>query len=185
LVIGANILSTFWYQFHIEYHYSFVIVPILVFGSVFAIARVSAKYRTILVGVCAATSLFSAFMWAPLPGTRTDITYNGSRHPMVAAATEALDKVPNDAIVSAYHPLTAQIARRERIYSFPVPFKRSLYGLDAFAQGDVLSFVDEIEYVILPKNMDEQMAQVWSGFSSRYEITYANSWWVVYQQIAK
>jgi uncharacterized membrane protein len=185
LVIGANILSTFWYQFHIEYHYSFVIVPILVFGSVFAIARVSAKYRTILVGVCAATSLFSAFMWAPLPGTRTDITYNGSRHPMVAAATEALDKVPNDAIVSAYHPLTAQIARRERIYSFPVPFKRSLYGLDTFAQGDVLSFVDEIEYVILPKNMDEQMAQVWSGFSSRYEITYANSWWVVYQQIAK
>lgn len=58
LVIGTNILSTFWYQFHVEYHYSFVIVPILVFGTVFAIARVSAKYRTILVGVCAATSLF-------------------------------------------------------------------------------------------------------------------------------
>lgn len=184
LVIASNILSTFYYQFHVEYHYSFVIVPILVFGTVYAIGRLSVNYRKWLVGACAVMSLFSAFMWAPLPGGRTDIAYNGSNHPMVAAAREALSKVPPSAVVSAYHPLTAQLARRERIYAFPVPFRRSLYGLDAFAEGDVLPFVSEIEYVILPKMMDDQMSQVWSEVSSGFEITYANSWWTVYLRVA-
>ncbi|MFZ9332897.1 MAG: hypothetical protein ACO24N_01470, partial [Ilumatobacteraceae bacterium] len=106
-------------------------------------------------------------------------------HPMVIAAREALSKVPESAIVSAYHPLTAQLARRERIYAFPVPFKRALYGLDAFAAGDVLPFVDEIEFVVLPTNMDDQMREVWSSVASDFEIAYANSWWVVFQRKAK
>ena len=184
-VVGLNILSTFWYQFHIEYHYSFVAVPVLVFGTIFAIGRLPERFRKWLVGLCLAFSVFSAFMWSPLPGARTDVAYNGSRHAMVIAASEAISKVPKDAVVSAYHPLTAQMARREKIYAFPVPFSRSLYGLDVFAKGDVLSFVDEIEYVILPANMDEQMQQTWSTVSADFQITYANSWWVVFQRILK
>ena len=27
VVLGANLVSTFWYQYHIEYHYSLVVVP--------------------------------------------------------------------------------------------------------------------------------------------------------------
>jgi uncharacterized membrane protein len=184
-VIGLNILSTFWYQFHVEYHYSFIVVPVLVFGTVYAIGRLPQKFRRWLVGACLVSSLFSAFMWSPLPGARTELNYNGSNHPMVIAAREALSKVPESAIVSAYHPLTAQLARRERIYAFPVPFKRALYGLDAFAAGDVLPFVDEIEFVVLPTNMDDQMQEVWSSVASDFEIAYANSWWVVFQRKAK
>jgi uncharacterized membrane protein len=182
LVIGLNILSTFWYQFHIEYHYSFSIVPVLVFGTVYAIARLPQKFRRWLVGACLVTSIFSAFMWSPLPGARTELKYNGSNHPMVLAAQEALNKVPESAIVSAYHPLTAQLARRERIYAFPVPFRRALYGQDAFATGDVLPFVDEIEFVVLPTNMDAEMQEVWSSVEANFEIAYANSWWVVFQR---
>ncbi|MFZ9602511.1 MAG: DUF2079 domain-containing protein [Ilumatobacteraceae bacterium] len=184
-IIGLNILSTFWYQFHVEYHYSFIVVPVLVFGTVYAIGRLPQKFRRWLVGACLVSSLFSAFMWSPLPGARTELKYNGSNHPMVIAAQEALSKVPESAIVSAYHPLTAQLARRERIYAFPVPFKRALYGLDAFAAGDVLPFVDEIEFVVLPTNMDDQMREVWSSVASDFEIAYANSWWVVFQRKAK
>ena len=184
-VIGLNILSTFWYQFHVEYHYSFIVVPVLVFGTVYAIGRLPQKFRRWLVGACLVSSLFSAFMWSPLPGARTELKYNGSNHPMVIAAQEALSKVPESAIVSAYHPLTAQLARRERIYAFPVPFKRALYGLDAFAAGDVLPFVDEIEFVVLPTNMDDQMREIWSSVASDFEIAYANSWWVVFQRKAK
>ncbi|MFM9070598.1 MAG: DUF2079 domain-containing protein, partial [Acidimicrobiaceae bacterium] len=43
-VIGLNILSTFWYQFHVEYHYSFIVVPVLVFGTVYAIGRLPQKF---------------------------------------------------------------------------------------------------------------------------------------------
>ena len=184
-VIGLNLLSTFWYQFHVEYHYSFVVVPVFVFGTVYAIGRIPQKFRQWLVGACLVSSLFSAFMWSPLPGARTELKYNGSSHPMVIAAQEALSKVPESAIVSAYHPLTAQLARRERIYAFPVPFKRALYGLDAFAEGDVLPFVDEIEFVVLPTNMDDQMQEIWSPVASNFEIAYANSWWVVFQRKLK
>ena len=182
LVVGANIVSTFWYQFHIEYHYSFVVVPILVFGTIHAIGRLPLKFRKSLVGVCVVTSLFSAFMWSPLPGGRTQIAYNRSKLESASAAREAMGKVPSSAVVSAYHPLTAHLARRERIYAFPVPFRRALYGLDAFAVGDVLPFVDEIEYVVLPKVMDDQMAQIWSEVSPNFEITFANSWWVVFKK---
>ncbi len=183
-VIGVNILSTFWYQFHIEYHYSFVVLPALVFGTVYAIGHLSLKFRRWLIGVCLVTSLFSAFIWSPLPGARTEIAYNGSRHPMVVAATEAMSKVPRAAIISAYHPLTAHLARRQRIYAFPVPFKRALYGLDVFAEGDVLPFATEIEFVILPTDMDEAMQQIWATVASDFEVTFANSWWVVYRRIS-
>ncbi|NBO67997.1 MAG: hypothetical protein EBV40_04125 [Actinobacteria bacterium] len=101
------------------------------------------------------------------------------------AASEAIGKIPKSAVVSAYHPLTAQMARRERIYAFPVPFKRALYGLDVFASGDVLPFADEIEFVILPVTMDDETAKVWSIVSPRFEVAYANSWWVVYQRSSK
>ncbi|NBU60203.1 MAG: DUF2079 domain-containing protein [Actinobacteria bacterium] len=185
LVLGLNILSTFWYQFHVEYHYSFVAVPALVFGTVYAIGRLPRKVQTWLVGVCLFASIISAFIWSPLPGARIDVEYNKSSHEMVAGATEAIDKIPKSAIVSAYHPLTAQMARRERIYAFPVPFRRALYGLDVFASGDVLPFADEIEFVILPVNMDDEIAKVWSIVSPRFEVAYANSWWVVYQRSSK
>jgi len=182
-VVGLNLISTFYYQFHIEYHYSFVIVPILVFGTIHAVGRLAEKFRVGLVATCVATSLFSAFFWAPLPGSRTSIEYNGSKTEFVVAAHEAMGKVPDAAVVSAFHPLTAHMARRERVYAFPVPFERALYGTDPFAAGDALPFVDEIEYVLLPKSLDQKSAQIWAKFADRFQITYANSWWVVYERL--
>ena len=182
LVIFANIFSSFWYQYHIEYHYSFVVVPVLVMGTVFAIAKLQIKWRRLLVALCAVCTLFSAYVWSPLPGARTRISYNGANHPMVVAAREALSKIPTDAVVSAYHPLTAQLARRQRIYVFPVPFRRALYGVDVFANGDVLPFANEITFVVLPTSMDEEMTKTWSEVSNQFTVSYANSWWVVYQR---
>lgn len=40
LVLFTNILSTFWYQFQIEYHYSLVAVPALVMGTIYAIGAI-------------------------------------------------------------------------------------------------------------------------------------------------
>lgn len=182
LVIFTNIFSSFWYQYHIEYHYSFVVVPVLVIGTVFAIGRLRKKWRRILVAFCALSTLVCAYLWAPLPGARTRVAYSGSSNPAVIAARVALSKVPDDAVVSAYHPLTAHLARRTRIYAFPVPFKRALYGMDAFASGDILPFTNEIEFVILPASMDEGMQKTWREVSAQFAISYANEWWIVYQR---
>lgn len=182
LVIFTNIFSSFWYQYHIEYHYSFVVVPVLVIGTVFAIGRLRKKWRRILVSFCALSTLVCAYLWAPLPGARTRVAYSGSSNPAVIAARVALSKVPDDAVVSAYHPLTAHLARRTRIYAFPVPFKRALYGMDAFASGDILPFTNDIEFVILPASMDEGMQKTWREVSAQFAISYANEWWIVYQR---
>ena len=40
LVLFTNILSTFWYQHQIEYHYSLIAVPALAIGTVYAIGAV-------------------------------------------------------------------------------------------------------------------------------------------------
>ena len=37
LVLFTNILSTFWYQYQIDYHYSLVAVPALAIGTLYAI----------------------------------------------------------------------------------------------------------------------------------------------------
>jgi uncharacterized membrane protein len=37
LVLFTNILSTFWYQYQIDYHYSLIAVPALAIGTVYAI----------------------------------------------------------------------------------------------------------------------------------------------------
>lgn len=182
LVIFANIFSAFWYQYHIEYHYSFIVVPVLVFGTVFALGRLRRRLRRVLVAACLVCTLISSFLWAPLPGARTHLSYNGSDHPMVLAARVAMTKIPSDAVVSAYHPLTAQLARRQRIYAFPVPFKRVLYGMDVFATGDILPFTSDIEFVILPLAMDEGTQKIWREVSAQFAISYANEWWVVYER---
>jgi uncharacterized membrane protein len=40
LVLFTNILSTFWYQFQIEYHYSLIAVPALAMGTIHAIGAI-------------------------------------------------------------------------------------------------------------------------------------------------
>ena len=182
-VIGANLLSTFWYQHQIGYHYSLVIVPSLMFGTAYGIARVPVAYRKRMVGAVAVCSLSFGYWLSPLPAARSTVGDWSASNPSVVAAKELFTVIPDNAIVSAYHPLTAQLARRERIYSFPNPFQRSLYGVDVFARGDRLAFAEEIEYVMLPAVLDQTASEVWSQESPRFRVVGSNAWWIVYKRL--
>ena len=102
--------------------------------------------------------------------------------PPVVAARESISRVPEDAVVAAYHSLTAQMARRVTIYSFPNPFKRNLYGPDVFAGGDRLPGADDVEFVILPVNLDKAAQEIWDVEKERFHVVDNNGWWVVYQR---
>jgi uncharacterized membrane protein len=182
-VIGANLLSTFWYQHQIGYHYSLVIVPSLMFGTAYGIARVPVAYRKRIVGAVAVCSLAFGYWLSPLPAARSTVGDWSASNPSVVAARELFTVIPDNAIVSAYHPITAQLARRERIYSFPNPFQRSLYGVDVFARGDRLPFAEEIEYVMLPAVLDQTASEVWSQESPRFRVVGSNAWWIVYKRL--
>lgn len=49
LVLATNMLSTFWYQYQIEYHYALVAVPALAMGTVYAVSRVAERWRPAVV----------------------------------------------------------------------------------------------------------------------------------------
>ncbi len=183
LPLASNLVSTFWYQHQIEYHYAVQFVPIVVGGSVYAVSRVATHLRTWLVSALLACSVVCAAMWTPLPFMRVEYPSWSPSHPAVTAAHDAMDQIPADAVVSAFHTLTAHMARRERIYAFPVPFRRVLYGPNVFAKGDRLPFADEVQYVVLPRNPEGETASDWSLESGAFDVVYGNDWWTVYRRV--
>lgn len=183
LVLFTNILSTFWYQYHIQYHYSLVVVPAIIFGTVYAIGIAPLRSRNLLISLVLASSLVTAYLWSPLPGGRTRVAQTPSDHPSIEAARELFPLIPDNAVISVYHPLTAQLGRRVAIYAFPNPFARSLYGPDVFAAGDRLPQADDVEYVMLPSTLIGEPADVWEGERDRFDEVASNAWWILYRRI--
>lgn len=183
LPLLSNLVSTFWYQNQIEYHYAVQFVPILVIGAMYGISKLAEHLRVWCVSVVLVASLVCAYIWTPLPFMRTEMPRWSPSHPAVAAAHEAMNRVPDDAIVSAYHTLTAHMARRERIYVFPTPYRRVLYGPNVFAKGDRLPFAEEVQYVILPRELEGETAVDWQAERLFFEVVYGNDWWTVYQRV--
>ena len=183
LPLLSNLVSTFWYQSQIEYHYAVQFVPILVIGAMYGISRMAEHLRTWLASVVLAASLVCCFIWTPLPLMRTEMPRWSPSHPAVAAAHEAINKVPANAVVSAYHTLTAHMARRERIYVFPVPYRRVLYGPNVFAKGDRLEFANEVQYVILPRKLEGEAAIDWQNEQYFFDVVFGNDYWTVYERV--
>jgi uncharacterized membrane protein len=183
LPLLSNLLSTFWYQSQIEYHYAVQFVPIVVIGAMFGISRLAEHLRTWVTSLVLVASLIGGWAWSPLPYMRTTVGHWSPAHPSVSAAHDAMNQIPNDAAVSAYHTLTAHMARRERVYVFPVPFRRVLYGPNVFAKGDRLPFADEVRYVILPRELEGEPAVDWQQEQPFFRVVYGNDWWTVYERI--
>ena len=180
--LAVNLLSTFWYQSQIEYHYSVQLVPLVALGAVWSITRVDPRRRRALAVLVATCASVSAWVWSPLPGMRIDAPAYSADSPPAVAAREIVRQVPSDAVVSAWHGLTAHLARRERVYLFPVPFERLLYGMDPFARGDRLDFVDDVTHVVLPLELDDELAAVWERERTAFEIVFGNEWWALYER---
>lgn len=183
LPLLSNLVSTFWYQSQIEYHYAVQFVPILVIGAFYGVSRVAEHLRTWLVSCVLAATVVCAYAWTPLPFARTQLPKWTPAHPAVAAAHDAMNEVPPDAVVSAYHTLTAHMARRERIYVFPTPYRRVLYGANVFAKGDRLDFAQEVQFVVLPRELHDEIRADWLSEQVFFRLVYGNDWWMVYERL--
>ncbi len=88
LVLFTNILSTFWYQYQIDYHYSLIAVPALAIGTVYAVGamrdhavsvRGRSSGRAVTAGWRWSCSRrhrsLTAYLWAPMPLGRTPSWY--------------------------------------------------------------------------------------------------------------
>ena len=182
VMLASNVVSTFLYQHHIHHHYSLIIVPCIVMGSAWALGKMSRNVMNASVVLVAMASFLTAFLWSPLPFSLSTTQHWTSQSAPVVAAREALEFVPGDVSVAAYHSVSAHLARRVEIYSFPNPFQRSLYGPDVFAKGDRLPQAETVEYVILPLTLDADANAIWQAEVSRFSVVFSNAWWVVYKR---
>ena len=183
VVLATNVVSTFWYQYHVQYHYSLVIVPALALGTVYALGKVRPHARRHVVGGLAVVSLYTAFLWGPLPFSRNELAYWAPDHPVAEQLRDVLDVVPGSAVVAAHYRVTPHMAHRTEIYQFPVPFRVVLYGPDISLEGSRLDDIAErIEYVVLTVSKDEEMQRDWDVVDDAFELVESNESWEVYRR---
>lgn len=197
LVIGTNMLSTFWYQYHLEYHYSLIAVPAIVLGTVHALELVGRKWRRWLVAAVTLTSVWSCLMWGVVPlgsiltlGSddpigRAQPYYWPADHPVAVAAREIFDDVPADASVSAYHALTPHLAERKLIYQFPNPFRVVLYGVGTEQEEarTCLPTANDLEYVMLQTQIPVDLEVDWAKVAGDFEVVAENEYWTLYHRV--
>ncbi len=186
LVLFTNVLSTFWYQFQIEYHYSLVAVPALVMGTTYALGalpRLGRVTRARGLAVVLACSVFTAYIWAPLPFGKNDPLFWPSDHPVAEAMRDIIDDVPDGAVVAAHYRVTPHLAHRKEIYQFPNPFRVVLYGTDISQEGSRLTERAEgVEYLVLQVDKSAENAADFDVIDEAFRLVRANDSWELWER---
>lgn len=195
LVLFTNILSTFWYQYQIDFHYGLIAVPALAIGTVHALGVMREHVvgvdgrafrfpaRVVAIVVLAGATLVTSYMWAPLPWGRTGLYYGDRDNVYAANARPLLEQIPPDAVVSANYRLTPHLAYRREIYQFPVPFRVLLYGPDASREGERLEDRSErVQYVMLPTSLDPPLDAAWAEIEHAFVEVDRNEVWILYER---
>lgn len=192
LVLFSNVLSTFWYQYQVQYHYSLVAVPALAIGTVYALGAVKSKLkvqslevplRAVGIAVLALSSFMTAFMWSPMPWGRTVLFHGDPDNMYAVSMREIIEEIPARASVAAHHRVTPHIAYRPEIYQFPNPFRLVLYGPDPELEGIRLSErAERVDFVVLPTSEDENVADDFAIIKAAFVEVAANQFWVLYER---
>ncbi len=186
LVLFTNVLSTFWYQFHIQYHYSLVAVPALVIGTTYALGSLPDDgrwNRRHSLGAVGVASVLAAYAWAPLPGAHHELAYWAPDHPVAEAMRDIIADVPDDASVSAHFRVTPHLAYRKEIYQFPNPFRVVLYGTDASQENTRIDDRAEgVEFLVLQVEKSPENAADFDAVREAFRLVRANDSWELWER---
>ncbi len=162
-VLFFNLISTFWYQSNLQYHYTSLIIPVFCVSAIFGLERFRRlSVRRGLTIACLVVTVACGYFWGPLPGSKTPSSYPDPRHYEAIAANAALELIPADAVVAAEDKFAAHLANRELIYIFPNPYSASYWGDDSL-KGQRLLGAEKVEYVMVtPALLAEEAARVYA-----------------------
>jgi uncharacterized membrane protein len=165
-VLLFNLVSNFWYQSNLEYHYHSLVIPIFCVAALLALERFSSiKIRRCLSALVLVATLFSLYLWGPVHGSRHPSYDPDSLHPQNLAANEAIATIPADAIVAAEDRFAAHLANREFIYVYPNPYSATYWGDDS-QKGQRLPGADRVEYVMaMPGYLTDRSAEIWASLA--------------------
>jgi uncharacterized membrane protein len=181
LVLFTNVISTFFYQHSIRYHYSLVLVPALIMASVVGISKLHGRKRHLIVALTTIIAVTSGYLWTILPGSRNVYAHSKADNPIANEVRSFAKRIPPNAVVSATHSFAPHIDHRERIYMFPTPFAASTWGVYD-QEGKELPFANEIEYVFISVSLEghqKDWDKVKAGFTlvvqGRYSALYVRN----------
>lgn len=180
-VVALNLVSTYWYQYNVDYHYSIVIVPVLVCATAMGLARLDARRRTIGAILVAVASVVSSTAWSPHNLSVRPPLLTPPDNPVAIAGRAILDHVPEDAVVSLYDPLVPHAAHRRQVYFFPNPFRAHLYGVGSSFEGTRLPSAREVTHVVLPRTMAPELTALWIAERDRFMLATENQYWQVWR----
>ena len=181
-VIAANVVSTFWYQHSIQYHYSLVAVPALLCATVFGVRAVAPKWRGIVMAAVVTCTMATSVLWGQHSLAVTPRQVLASDAPVAVAGRDIVKEIPDGAVVSAYDPLVTFLAHRKEIYFFPNPFRAVYYGVGTEAEGKRLPAADRVEYVVLPRMLNESLRWDWAEVSGDFSEVAGTQYWQVFRR---
>ena len=128
----ASVIGASPYARMIRYQYTAVMIAPIVIAAIEG-ARWLWRYRVVrflLVPWLLAWACWSNVAWSPSPVGEGYSAAWVQQNPRVSALREAVDRVPDDASVSATYTLLPHLSHREQIYDWPNPFEPAYWGND-------------------------------------------------------
>lgn len=179
-VLLSNVISTFWYQHSIQYHYSIVAVPALVFAMIVGASRLARRGRALVVVTALLASLSTSVAWGQHPLSLNPRQLLSARTPVAVAGREIIKRIPADAVISVYDPLTTHLAHRREVYFFPNPFRAVYYGVDDSLSGTRLPAADRVDFVVLPRYLGPDQEAYWAPLRPGFVEVASNAFWQVF-----
>lgn len=183
LAIGDNVLTSWPYSHQIYYHYSMPIVPVLAFGTVFAVGAMGSQYgRRVATSLVVACSLTACVVWGLAPFSQHTYAHMSPNSPEVHDIDTVLRSLPRNADVSAYYPYVSHIDHRVNIYMWPNPFSAD-YWHRFEEEGKRLPQSAQIQYLVLPTDLSDH-PQVLAEEASHFQIVVRAGDVALYQRIS-
>lgn len=188
LVFAENVLSDDPYMHQLIYHYSMPLVPVLVLGSVVAVAaQKSIERRSAAAAVVVLCALCSCVLWGLTPFS-VDSFYPADWTLSTGAVQAAayLEKgLPSDAVVSAWYPLVSHVDHRTQVYVWPTPFSASNWGLGTNS-GVRLPFASQVQYLMLPVSLGvTEEPKLFASLSKGYTLVRSEGGLGLYKQVGR
>lgn len=184
-VIASNMVSTFWYQHSIQYHYSIVAVPALLFATVLAIGSLGKRFAAVAMAVTVLFTATTTYLWGQHSLARQPRAVAGAQSPVAQEARRIIESIPDDAVISVFDPLVTFLAHRKQVYFFPNPFRALYYGVDDSLGGTRLPAADDVEYVVLPRTLNQELRWDWSMVSADFVEVESNTYWQLFRRLGK
>jgi uncharacterized membrane protein len=184
LSLAENVLSTDPYMHQITYHYSMALVPVLVLGTVTAVATLKTKgARVIATGVVVICAFWSCTLWGLAPFSVQRVSYWDPAGTYVKSVNAVEAALPANAVVSAWYPYVVHIDHRTGIYLWPTPFSAEYWGATK-QSGERLPAADHVQFVMLPARLGPTDAPtVLAHIKSQYRVVKEVGGVVLYQRI--